>query len=458
MRGVLPQVLTTTTRRRTHIPFLVLCQFLFTHSQQVAPSSSQVVTVDFGYSQIVACQGVDVKVVWAGYHNIQETESSSCTSINVNSEIEGYKTSGNEETYTNNELSAAPGETRYFKCSTHCGTSASRFEVSCPASTTVGGTTPSSSLPQQNVLAPSSMHGQSGPAPSTLPPAPAAPSSSSGDANQSLTQQQLEQLEAPPPPPSNLSGSSFLPSLVPGPSSGPVLNGTGSSFLPSLVPGPSGGGLAPSSANPPQQPSAPSSMHGYSDGPAPSTLLPVVPAAAPSSSNGEVFPNFWEDKLIAAAGKVLWTVSMNPQTIPENLGTKIFQGGKEGTLKSKTNTSFVIEAASNITFTQSEDFIIGSTTVPAFSLMGLSKAPLPPLAPSSSGDENQSLPQQLEAPPPPPSNLSGSSFLPSLVPGPSSGPVLNGTGSSFLPSLVPGPSGGGLAPSSANLPQQPSAP
>ena len=115
-------------RRRTHIPFLVFCQLLFTHSV-----FSQVVTVDFGNSQVEACQGVDVKVVWAGYHNIQETESSSCTSVNVNSEIEGYKSSGHEETYTNDELSAAPGETRYFKCSTHCVYGA-RFEVSCPSS------------------------------------------------------------------------------------------------------------------------------------------------------------------------------------------------------------------------------------------------------------------------------------------------------------------------------------
>ena len=75
---------------------------------------------------------MDVKVVWAGYHNIQETESSSCTSVNVNSEIDGYKSSGHEDTYSNDELSAAPGETRYFKCSTHCGAEAARFEVSCP--------------------------------------------------------------------------------------------------------------------------------------------------------------------------------------------------------------------------------------------------------------------------------------------------------------------------------------
>jgi len=96
--------------------------------------AAEAVTVDFGYSQIVACQGVDVKVVWAGYHNIQETESSSCTSTFVNSQISGYQSSGHDETYTNDELSAAPGETRYFKCSTHCGASAARFEVSCPSS------------------------------------------------------------------------------------------------------------------------------------------------------------------------------------------------------------------------------------------------------------------------------------------------------------------------------------
>ena len=114
-----------------------------------SPSQSSVViaTVDFGFSQVVACQGVAIKVVWTGYHNIQETQGSSCTSADINAQITGYHSSGHEADYTNDELSAAPGTTRYFKCSTHCGTSASRFEVSCPAATNTaaaGDATPSS--------------------------------------------------------------------------------------------------------------------------------------------------------------------------------------------------------------------------------------------------------------------------------------------------------------------------
>ena len=88
--------------------------------------------VDFGFSQVEACKGVGVKVVWQGSHNIQETESSSCNSSHINSAVSGYQNSGHDALYTNDELSAAPGETRYFKCSTHCGVEAARFEVSCP--------------------------------------------------------------------------------------------------------------------------------------------------------------------------------------------------------------------------------------------------------------------------------------------------------------------------------------
>merc|ERR1719469_40123 len=41
--------------------------------------------------------------------------------------------SGTSKTYSNDELSAAPGERRYFKCSAHCDVQASRFEVYCPS-------------------------------------------------------------------------------------------------------------------------------------------------------------------------------------------------------------------------------------------------------------------------------------------------------------------------------------
>ena len=89
--------------------------------------------VTYGFSQIVACEGMPVNVVWTGSHNIQETESADCLSANIGPPIVDFHNSGYSQTFSIDELSAAPGQTRYFKCDTHCGPSAARFEVSCPA-------------------------------------------------------------------------------------------------------------------------------------------------------------------------------------------------------------------------------------------------------------------------------------------------------------------------------------
>merc|ERR1711957_1022659 len=89
------------------------------------------VIAEFGMSHIEACEGDDVKVVWKGYHNIQETSEGKCDSEEIGEQISEYQDPGYEETYTNSELAAAPGQTRYFKCSSHCGENANRIEVSC---------------------------------------------------------------------------------------------------------------------------------------------------------------------------------------------------------------------------------------------------------------------------------------------------------------------------------------
>merc|ERR1711865_1235107 len=67
---------------------------------------------------------------WGFPHNIQETETAACNSGDIK-EWSGFKDAGHSETFTT--LSAKPGETRYYRCESHCGPSASRFEVSCPA-------------------------------------------------------------------------------------------------------------------------------------------------------------------------------------------------------------------------------------------------------------------------------------------------------------------------------------
>jgi len=97
----------------------------------VKPTPKTVV-VEFGYSQVTACKGDIVKVKWKGYHNIQETKKAWCQSGNIGAEILGFVNPNFSKDFTNNELTAPKGGTRYFKCSYHCGTASNRFEVSCP--------------------------------------------------------------------------------------------------------------------------------------------------------------------------------------------------------------------------------------------------------------------------------------------------------------------------------------
>ena len=85
-----------------------------------------------GFDRKKACTGDVVSVKWTGYHNIQETNTSSCQSNALGSEIVGFHSSGYEKNFTANELTADPGQTRYFKCTSHCGASSARFEIYCP--------------------------------------------------------------------------------------------------------------------------------------------------------------------------------------------------------------------------------------------------------------------------------------------------------------------------------------
>jgi len=106
---------------------------LTTASLVVSLSRADTVDLSYGFNDnFIACKGDDIRVSWRGEHNIQETRGSACYSGNIGDEIEGYLDIGDQRTYENNELSAAPGERRYFKCTYHCEAQASRFEVSCP--------------------------------------------------------------------------------------------------------------------------------------------------------------------------------------------------------------------------------------------------------------------------------------------------------------------------------------
>ena len=86
-----------------------------------------VVGFDYGYAEVEICEGMMADITWTGYHNIQETETSSCSS-DKGSEILGFRSGVTEQV---ENLFAAPGKRRYFKCSTHCGVLSARFEVYC---------------------------------------------------------------------------------------------------------------------------------------------------------------------------------------------------------------------------------------------------------------------------------------------------------------------------------------
>lgn len=106
------------------------------------------VPVDYGYDQVVACPGDTVSVTWTGRHNIQETSGAACGSEdNIGTEIIAYKGAGTIQSFSDDELVAQPGQTRYFKCDSHCSSSGARFEVSCPSSSP-----PPPSIPLSDVV------------------------------------------------------------------------------------------------------------------------------------------------------------------------------------------------------------------------------------------------------------------------------------------------------------------
>jgi len=104
----------------------------------VASSVRGSVTFGYGFAQVQACPGDSVTITWEGYHNIQETSSSDCSSPDIGAQVVGFYSSGYAQTFSNDEIAASPGTTRYFKCDYHCGLTSARFEVSCPADQSSG--------------------------------------------------------------------------------------------------------------------------------------------------------------------------------------------------------------------------------------------------------------------------------------------------------------------------------
>ena len=84
-----------------------------TAAPAAAPTTTvaAVVPVDiaYGFSQVVACEGDAVDVIWQGYHNIKEVSSPDCSSSQIAS-ISGDQSAGHNQEFT--DLWAAPGQTR----------------------------------------------------------------------------------------------------------------------------------------------------------------------------------------------------------------------------------------------------------------------------------------------------------------------------------------------------------
>eukprot|EP00931_Biecheleriopsis_adriatica_P060389 TRINITY_DN3626_c0_g1_i1.p1 TRINITY_DN3626_c0_g1~~TRINITY_DN3626_c0_g1_i1.p1 ORF type:complete len:2436 (-),score=328.82 TRINITY_DN3626_c0_g1_i1:104-7411(-) len=88
-----------------------------------------------------ACIGTAVHLTWNGFHDVQEMTSASCSSPDVGLAVfPDFEAAGYEHIFKLDELSAAPGTTRYFKCSAHCRNDSNWFAITCPASTTLTST------------------------------------------------------------------------------------------------------------------------------------------------------------------------------------------------------------------------------------------------------------------------------------------------------------------------------
>eukprot|EP00854_Cymbomonas_tetramitiformis_P026360 gene26360-32332_t len=82
------------------------------------------------FNLLKMCPGDQLNLVWAGYHNLQETASADCASDGLR-EVVGYQSSGYQQMFAFTDLAPnRKGLTRYYRCDIHCGATASRFEIS----------------------------------------------------------------------------------------------------------------------------------------------------------------------------------------------------------------------------------------------------------------------------------------------------------------------------------------
>ena len=102
---------------------------------QVDGQVAKDVSVTFDDKTYTACSIDTVKVLWNGFHNIQEvtqTGYNSCSQSEYSgTELVGFQQSGSEQVVN---VNAILGETRYFVCTSHCASGA-KFKINCPNDT-----------------------------------------------------------------------------------------------------------------------------------------------------------------------------------------------------------------------------------------------------------------------------------------------------------------------------------
>jgi hypothetical protein len=85
--------------------------------------------VTFDGQTYIVCPGDSVDVTFNIYHNIRETATNAACEDYIGNEISEFKNPGSRVIFDHDELSASPGQTRYFNCEIHCG---SKFATTCP--------------------------------------------------------------------------------------------------------------------------------------------------------------------------------------------------------------------------------------------------------------------------------------------------------------------------------------
>jgi len=91
------------------------------------------IAVEYGgeVRTVEACAGNLVEVSWVqGSHDIEEAADATCGGDSIDDIESTFLVPDAKRNY---DIGAQPGETRYFRCSAHCGANANRIVVTCPA-------------------------------------------------------------------------------------------------------------------------------------------------------------------------------------------------------------------------------------------------------------------------------------------------------------------------------------